>query len=208
MRVAPVGLFYVRYPGSDLLKAAFDTGCQLAALTHGHPTGYLTGGVLAALVLQLVQGESLDAALTRSLDLLKNAPQHEETWRALEHARTLAAAPLTPREAIKTLGEGWVAEEALAIALFCALRARSFEEGVLMAVNHDGDSDSTGAIAGNLLGAMYGITALPETWLARLELNAVIQEMADDLLDYRDWPVSDYDNAPFAIALREKYPGD
>ncbi|PUX67692.1 ADP-ribosylglycohydrolase family protein, partial [Cronobacter sakazakii] len=112
------------------------------------------------------------------------------------------------REAIKTLGEGWVAEEALAIALFCALRARSFEEGVLMAVNHDGDSDSTGAIVGNLLGAMYGITALPETWLARLELNAVIQEMADDLLDYRDWPVSDYDNSPFAIALREKYPGD
>ncbi|AKE94629.1 ADP-ribosylglycohydrolase family protein [Cronobacter sakazakii] len=208
MRVAPVGLFYMRYPGGDLLKAAFDTGCQLAALTHGHPTGYLTGGVLAALVLQLVQGESLDAALTRSLDLLKNAPQHEETWRALEHARTLAAAPLTPREAIKTLGEGWVAEEALAIALFCALRARSFEEGVLMAVNHDGDSDSTGAIVGNLLGAMYGITALPETWLARLELNAVIQEMADDLLDYRDWPVSDYDNSPFAIALREKYPGD
>ncbi|WP_199781268.1 ADP-ribosylglycohydrolase family protein, partial [Cronobacter malonaticus] len=108
----------------------------------------------------------------------------------------------------KTLGEGWVAEEALAIALFCALRARSFEEGVLMAVNHDGDSDSTGAIAGNLLGAMYGIAAIPETWLARLELNAVIQEMADDLLDYRDWPVSDYDNSPFAIALRAKYPGD
>ncbi len=77
-----------------------------------------------------------------------------------------------------------------------------------MAVNHDGDSDSTGAIAGNLLGAMNGIAAIPETWLARLELNAVIQEMADDLLDYRDWSVSDYDNAPFAIALREKYPGD
>ncbi|EOG5373399.1 ADP-ribosylglycohydrolase family protein [Cronobacter turicensis] len=208
MRVAPVGLFYVRYPGGDVLKAAFDTGCQLAALTHGHPTGVLTGGVLAALVLQLVQGGSLPAALARSLDLLKSAPDHDETERALEHACLLAASPLAPQEAIQKLGEGWVAEEALAIALYCALRARSFAEGVLMAVNHDGDSDSTGAIAGHLLGAIHGVAAIPQTWRARLELNAVIQEMADDLLDYRDWPISDYDNSPFAIAMREKYPGD
>ncbi|EKY1943134.1 ADP-ribosylglycohydrolase family protein [Cronobacter turicensis] len=208
MRVAPVGLLYVRYPGGDVLKAAFDTGCQLAALTHGHPTGVLTGGVLAALVLQLVQGASLHAALARSLDLLKIAPDRDETERALEHARLLAASPLAPQEAIQKLGEGWVAEEALAIALYCALRARSFAEGVLMAVNHDGDSDSTGAIAGHLLGAIHGVAAIPQTWRARLELNAVIQEMADDLLDYRDWPISDYDNSPFAIAMREKYPGD
>ncbi|EKY3193982.1 ADP-ribosylglycohydrolase family protein [Cronobacter turicensis] len=208
MRVAPVGLFYVRYPGGDVLKAAFDTGCQLAALTHGHPTGVLTGGVLAALVLQLVQGGSLPAALARSLDLLKSAPDHDETERALEHACLLAASPLAPQEAIQKLGEGWVAEEALAIALYCALRARSFAEGVLMAVNHDGDSDSTGAIAGHLLGAIHGVAAIPQTWRARLDLNAVIQEMADDLLDYRDWPISDYDNSPFAIAMREKYPGD
>ncbi|EOC0476372.1 ADP-ribosylglycohydrolase family protein [Cronobacter turicensis] len=208
MRVAPVGLFYVRYPGDDVLKAAFDTGCQLAALTHGHPTGVLTGGVLAALVLQLVQGGSLPAALARSLDLLKSAPDHNETERALEHACLLAASPLAPQEAIQKLGEGWVAEEALAIALYCALRARSFAEGVLMAVNHDGDSDSTGAIAGHVLGAIHGVAAIPQTWRARLDLNAVIQEMADDLLDYRDWPISDYDNSPFAIAMREKYPGD
>ncbi|ELY4301376.1 ADP-ribosylglycohydrolase family protein [Cronobacter turicensis] len=208
MRVAPVGLFYVRYPCDDVLKAAFDTGCQLAALTHGHPTGVLTGGVLAALVLQLVQGGSLPAALARSLDLLKSAPDHDETERALEHACLLAASPLAPQEAIQKLGEGWIAEEALAIALYCALRARSFAEGVLMAVNHDGDSDSTGAIAGHVLGAIHGVAAIPQAWRARLELNAVIKEMADDLLDYRDWPISDYDNSPFAIAMREKYPGD
>ncbi|WP_336286345.1 ADP-ribosylglycohydrolase family protein [Cronobacter dublinensis] len=208
MRVAPVGLFFVRYPADDALQAAFDTGCQLAAITHGHPTGSLTGGVLAALVWQLVQGESLNDALTRAMTLLKNTPAHGETLRALAQARTLSDAPMTPQEAIPLLGEGWVAEAALAIALYCALKADSFEQGVLMAVNHGGDSDSTGAIAGNLLGAKYGVTAIPQRWLAALELNTVIKEMADDLLDYPDWPVSDYDNTAFACAVREKYPGD
>ncbi|EKS1843308.1 ADP-ribosylglycohydrolase family protein [Cronobacter muytjensii] len=208
MRVAPVGLFFVRYPTDDALQAAFDTGCQLAALTHGHPTGFLTGGVLAALVWLLVQGASADAAVTHVTGLLQSAPGHDETLQALEHARALARAPIAPQEAISSLGEGWIAEEALAIALYCTLKADSFEQGVLMAVNHGGDSDSTGAIAGHLLGAKYGVTAIPQRWLAALELNTVIKEMADDLLDYRDWRISDYDHTPFACALREKYPGD
>ncbi|ALB63958.1 NrtR-regulated ADP-ribosyl-glycohydrolase DraG [Cronobacter condimenti 1330] len=208
MRVGPVGLFYVRYPEQDGLQAAFDTGCQLAALTHGHPTGYLTGGVLAALIFQLVKDVPLETALDGAVALLVRAPGHDETRRVLERARELAGSPRSAEEPVSALGEGWVAEEALAIAVYCALRARSFEEGVLMAVNHSGDSDSTGAIAGNLLGAMYGLTAIPEHWQTRLELNAVIQEMADDLLAYRDWQISDYDDTPTARALREKYPGD
>jgi ADP-ribosylglycohydrolase len=60
-------------------------------------------------------------------------------------------ADATP-EIVEQLGGGWVAEEALATALFCALKATNFAEGVLLAVNHSGDSDSTGSLTGNLLG--------------------------------------------------------
>jgi len=74
-----------------------------------------------------------------------------------------------------------VAEEALAIGLYAALVAESFEHGVLLAVNHSGDSDSTGAIAGNLLGVALGELAIPRTWLARLELRDVVEQVADDL---------------------------
>jgi ADP-ribosylglycohydrolase len=88
-------------------------------------------------------------------------------------------AELEPEE-IERLGGGWVAEEALAIAVFVAMSASSFEEGVLAAVNHGGDSDSTGAIAGNLLGALYGVEAIPAAWLDGLELRTEIDSLVDD----------------------------
>ena len=208
MRVAPVGLFYARNQETDAVRQAFDMGCRLAALTHGHPTGWLTGGVLAVLVFHLAQGETLHAAADSAIALLKTQPAHEETLHAIELAQQLAQTPTPSHEAIAKLGEGWVAEEALAIAVYCALAARSFEHGVLMAVNHSGDSDSTGAIAGNLLGAMYGVTAIRTAWLENLELNSVIQEIADDLLEYKAWEISDYTLTPFTQALLKKYPGD
>jgi ADP-ribosylglycohydrolase len=77
-----------------------------------------------------------------------------------------------------------VGEEALAIAVFCALRASTFEEGVIMAVNHSGDSDSTGSMAGQLLGVAMGEEAIPERWLRDLELRDVIRQVADDLYDW------------------------
>src|SRR5690606_32842060 len=85
-------------------------------------------------------------------------------------------------EQVEALGGGWVAEEALAIALYCALVAEGdFAAGVRLAVNHSGDSDSTGAIAGNLLGVMLGEEAIPAAWLRELELRDVIEQIADDL---------------------------
>jgi ADP-ribosylglycohydrolase len=85
-------------------------------------------------------------------------------------------------EVIERLGGGWVGEEALAISLYCALAAQDdFARGVLLAVNHSGDSDSTGAIAGNILGLMLGVEAIPEKWVAELELRAEIETVAGDL---------------------------
>jgi ADP-ribosylglycohydrolase len=48
-------------------------------------------------------------------------------------------------------------------------------------VAHAGDSDSTGSLTGNLLGAMFGCESLPEAWLADLELREVIERVAADL---------------------------
>jgi ADP-ribosylglycohydrolase len=86
-------------------------------------------------------------------------------------------------ETIKKIGEGWVAEEALAISCYCALVSESdFARGVRLAVNHDGDSDSTGAITGNILGALLGKSVIPSEWLEELEMRDVIEEVARDLL--------------------------
>lgn len=172
MRVAPVGFV----PGSP-----FRSGCELAAVTHGHPTGWLAAGCLAQIVHELAEGASLDEAAVRALDVLRRHPGHEETAGAVEKALWFSRAPRGSAAEVESLGKGWVAEEALAIGLYAALAAESFEHGVLLAVNHSGDSDSTGAVAGSLLGAALGEQAIPRRWLERLELRDVVEQVADDL---------------------------
>ena len=92
---------------------------------------------------------------------------------------------------IRHLGEGWVAEETLGIALYCALRHQDdFSAGIIAAVNHSGDSDSTGAVTGNILGALLGYEKIEEKWKKDLELADVILETADDLC--YGCPMSEY----------------
>ncbi len=79
---------------------------------------------------------------------------------------------------------------------------------MILAVNHDGDSDSTGSIVGNLLGTMHGVDAIPAEWLAPLELREVIAEMAEDLYAFPDWGIGEYsENEEMNEKIWGKYPG-
>lgn len=175
MRIAPVGLVPSR-------RDAFDLGCDLAVLTHGHPTGYLAAGFLAELVARLVRGDDPAAAVRGCETTLKTRRGHEETLLAVGHALRLVAQGAPIDEGIRALGAGWVAEEALAIALFCWLRVPGdWPSAVLSAANHGGDSDSTAAIAGALAGVDLGVGAIPPEWVAGVEDGELIRELADDL---------------------------
>ena len=189
-------------------RDTFRLGCELAALTHGHPTGQLTAGVLAVMVRELADGASLSEALAVAKPLLREERDHHETLRALELAEDLAAGNLPSETAIARLGEGWIAEEALASSLYCALVASDFRHGVSIAVNHDGDSVSTGSLTGSLLGTLYGVDAIPQQWLEPLELREVIAEIEEDLHDCIEWPLSPFGSASEMEAyLWPKYPG-
>ena len=206
MRVAPVGLLCWHFDAGNPLKQAFELGCDLAALTHGHLSGILPAGAFAALVLLLLNGLDLRTALGRVKPVLRSRKGHRETLAAIEKAEVLSATPtLDWRSAIRELGEGWVAEEALAIALYAAMRADSFEDGVVMAVSHGGDSDSTGSIAGNLLGARFGKSSIPIRWLNALELRTVVEEIAADMFAMTAWDFSDEDSGS-TDWIFEKYP--
>jgi ADP-ribosyl-[dinitrogen reductase] hydrolase len=173
MRVAPIGLTFTE-------DSAFDEGCAAAALTHGHPSGYLPGGVLAQVIAEMVEGKDLEEAIQASLVTLSRRPRHEETLHAVQRALTAARECPPTAETVESLGSGWVGEEALAISLFCALaHPDNFAAGVLLAVNHSGDSDSTGAITGNLLGLLLGREAIPTGWVDAIELRAEIERMAE-----------------------------
>jgi ADP-ribosylglycohydrolase len=174
MRIAPVGLALA-------LDDPFRLGCEIAALTHGHPSGFLAAGLQASLIRELLLGSDLLSALREGLEELRRWPGHEECAERVERASAFArAGPATP-ETVESLGQGWVAEEALAIGVYCALAAPDFASGVRLAVNHGGDSDSTGAIAGNLLGAQLGADAIPAAWREEVELHREIETLADEL---------------------------
>ncbi|MFC9327600.1 ADP-ribosylglycohydrolase family protein [Kitasatospora sp. NPDC057015] len=181
MRSAPFGFA----EGSPHLS--FELAARCAQITHGHPTGYYAAGALAAMISHLLTGEGLEAAVLKSMELLARYPGHEETTNALRRAVDLAhAGPASPLT-VESLGGGWIAEEALAIAVYAALartdhwqKRTPIESAFLIAVNHSGDSDSTGSICGNLLGARYGDGLLPAHWLKEIEGRAVIAALADD----------------------------
>ena len=110
----------------------------------------------------------------------------------VERALMLADNELTDVENLSRLGEGWVGEETLAIAIYSVARhIDSFEDTLVCAVNHDGDSDSTGAVAGNIIGAIVGYDAIPSKFKEHLELHDIILAVADDL--HQGCITSEYD---------------
>ena len=189
MRVAPAGCLSAF---SDL-KDCDREGALDAAITHGHPLGYLTGAVLAHIVHRCVFRKkelSLKEITLESVETVSELFPEEEyredlqtlILKAVDLAEKSGEKKGLPLDQIHALGEGWVAEEALAIAIFCALRYQDdFDMAMIASVNHKGDSDSTGAIAGNILGAWIGYDAIPEKWKTDLELHDVILRMGDEL---------------------------
>ena len=184
MRAAPVAL----WPGTP--AEIFRLGAESAALTHGHPTGYLAAGALAVIVRQLLHGCALDAAIEQARTELVAWQDHDEVLTALDNAILLAGKGRPTPEAIaERLGGGWVAEEALAIAVCAALAAENLGDGLRLAVNHSGDSDSTGAICGNILGARDGVTAIPPGLCDHVELRWLIEPLVvDALAEFGDQP--------------------
>ncbi|MEV0699453.1 type VII secretion system-associated protein [Saccharopolyspora sp. NPDC050389] len=178
MRAAPAGLW-----SADAAEV-FQVGAMTAVLTHGHPSGYLPAGALAVIVQQLLAGRSLPEAVDRALTELSTWDGHEETSAALRRAIELATAGTpTPEQIHEFLGEGWFGEQALAIAVCAALtHPESFADAVILAANHSGDSDSTAAICGNIMGAAHTADAIPQTWRDKLELREVIEAMAGDAI--------------------------
>ena len=187
MRVAPAGLW------ADSAAAAFEVGCALAAVTHSHPTGVVAAGAFAVAVWHLAEGAALEDALGHA-GAASGAGGGAETAAALQAARDLAGSALEDADAVHALatatpdrGPGWVAEEALAVAALCARRhPTDLEAALRMAVTHTGDSDSTGAICGNLMGAALGLEVVPSRWAEAVELRELVLEVANSLYDARE----------------------
>ncbi|NDP63336.1 ADP-ribosylglycohydrolase family protein [Polaromonas sp.] len=172
MRTAPIGLIEGTTP-----ELAMALGDAAGALTHGHIDGWLPGGALSAMVRFIARGEAIRPAAHHALRLLAGHPHPDQrainasgTARLITTALQLLDDTPDRSEIFRRLGEGWTGDEALAIGVYAACAASSFEDAVRLAANHDGDSDSTASIAGQLYGARHGIMSLPHAWVRRLDV--------------------------------------
>ncbi|MGW1890069.1 ADP-ribosylglycohydrolase family protein [Streptomyces sp. NPDC002004] len=153
---------------------------ECAVQTHGHPTAYLAAAAYALIVHGLARGDGLDGAVQRTLGLLGTRPGHGPVTDALQHALGAVRQGMPAPARVEALAEDGAAEGVLAAAVYCALVGEDVRHGLCLAVNHGGDSVAVGALAGGLLGAMHGETALTPGWVAEVEGRATILELADD----------------------------
>lgn len=199
MRVAPIGCFAAC--GHMRENSAMIEAAEISALTHGHPLGYIPAAYLSLLIYKIITNKFCEKALTlkelslETLEKVKSCYGEKEHFDEFEQlvyrAVKLSESNTKDILSIKELGEGWVAEEALAIGLYSALKySENFMDCLICAVNHDGDSDSTGSIAGNIIGAYLGAESIDMstcekegTDLRKIEANDVIFEISQDLVD-------------------------
>ena len=208
MRVAPVGLLAVsqltlsnhHWKDGDIFKL----GAECAEITHQHPAGWLSAGLLAHIIYEIVKRSSFKRIDRLEFEHIVGTACHymiayfnslQEYIYPLQNmmfkALELAEQDIPDSEAILQLGEGWTGDEALAIGIYCACRhLDSVEDAIIASVNHDGDSDSTGSVCGNIMGAIYGYEYIKERNIFcpdgkqledTLELSEIILALADDL---------------------------
>jgi ADP-ribosyl-[dinitrogen reductase] hydrolase len=173
MRIAPVALMV---PRDQVRPMAIDT----SALTHGHPTGQLAAAAWAEMLADVAAGAKLEetaSTMASEYELLENG---DETVRAIRKA--LDATRDGSPETVESLGGGWTAEEALSIALYACLTGKTFDQALQIAVVHGGDSDSTGAIAGNMMGLIDPLAALQHRWAPAIEGADIIARLVRDYL--------------------------
>lgn len=202
MRVAPLGLLQAAYfykNGEGLMNTArlAANGANIAKITHLHPLGYLPAALLTLVIARIVMlsseevNQSFIDIVKESLEVVMNFERNDELEEITQKAILLAESNSPDVDAIRLLGEGWTGEEAWPISLFCVVRhISSMKDAIMAAVNHDGDSDSTGAITGNIMGAIYGFEYIKEERMFcpegknvvdTLELLDIILAIADDI---------------------------
>lgn len=174
MRLAPVPLFYASQPQEALEKAA-----DSSRTTHGAPTAVDACRYLSALLVGAVHGVSKEELLAPAFCPL---PGYWHQHSLVPEIAEVAAGSFKRRQPPEIRGSGYVVES-LEAALWAFYHSTSFEQGCLLAVNLGDDADTTGAVYGQLAGAFYGATALPEHWRARLAGLSLIESLADQLLE-------------------------
>ena len=170
MRCAPVAIRF-RSDRPRMIEASIDT----ARITHADPRATWGAVALNQAIVHLLDGGSPGTVLGAAVE-------------GIEERRVVEAIDRVPQLQYETLRSGGFVLDTLATSLWCLLNRPSAEEAIVTAVTLGDDADTTGAVTGALAGAAWGVAALPERWLAVLQVRDEVGELARSLLA---WDLAD-----------------
>lgn len=178
MRVAPLAFIDREDP--------YSVAIENSALTHGHQMSHIASAALVGLLRYISEGETLCDSVSLMRQDIKRIFMDSLEVKVfddlLQQAILASEKDFDDMEIISRLGEGWVAEETLAIALYCSLKySNDLKKALRVAVFHDGDSDSTGSVTGQILGTLLGAKKLPQEEIERLDLLEPLMKMIERL---------------------------
>jgi len=175
MRLAPVPLFFASHPTASIEKSA-----ESSRTTHGATEAVDACRYLGALICGAVNGASKDALLSDHF-----SPAGDGYWQDVESLAPkiaeIAAGSFKSKDRSQIKGDFYVVPS-LEAALWAFYSSGSFEEGALLAVNLGDDADTTGAVYGQLAGAYYGESGIPERWREKLTFREMFEDYAGELL--------------------------
>lgn len=174
MRLAPVPLFYAADPENAIAKSK-----DSSRTTHGAATAVDACRYLAALIIGAIDGISKEKLLEKRYSPI---PNYWENHPLVEEIDEIAKGSFKHRQPPEIKGTGYVVKS-LEAALWAFYHSNSFAEGCLLAVNLGDDADTTGAVYGQLAGAFYGETGIPETWREKIAKRDLIISMAKQIFD-------------------------
>jgi ADP-ribosyl-[dinitrogen reductase] hydrolase len=165
MRCASVALRFAN-DGRAMISASLDT----SRITHADPR--CTWGTVAInqAIVWLINGGDKDGVINAAIEGVEEAAVIE----AVERVRSVQC---------DALDAGGYVLSSITSAFWALLNSCSLEEVLIAAVNLGQDADTTGAVAGALAGAHWGIEAIPDRWLSLLQPREELEELADRLLD-------------------------
>ncbi|HZU06342.1 MAG TPA: ADP-ribosylglycohydrolase family protein [Chloroflexota bacterium] len=174
MRILPIALYCASQPADSLLDHAH----RASAVTHRHPRAQLACGFYCALAVALGRGEAPDTAYRTAI--AQTLPYYQQPPYAAErvHFARLFAGTLADCSEEDIRSDGYVVHT-LEASVWCLLRARSFTEAVLRAVNLGEDADTTGAVTGGLAGLHWGVSAIPPDWRNQLARRDAIARLLE-----------------------------
>jgi len=182
MRVAPIGLFYCK----DKIKL-LEVARASSLLTHGHDAAIEGAAASALLVAMALEGHTPQAMYQAIMETC--APHSNDFRTCLEKLPGLLSEPPHIALSKQGLGEAWVAEEAVASALYCFWKhPDDFAAAVLMGANTDGDSDTIACITGSITGAALGLDAIPSHWRQQVEDSQYLHKMGQKLWEQATLP--------------------